>query len=160
MWTSNGCRGEFMCDGHTVAANDEGAGTHSFDCQGAETVTCVPWITPLQRKILFNTEVLGVNQDVTPQGRPLNGSDISIWTRALSDGTVAVAFYNEDDASIEVALEFASLAAKHGAHWGPTTTAVVRDLWEFTNTTATGRFPARGTLEVAAHQTILLRLFP
>ena len=85
---------------------------------------------------------------------------LSVWTRELSDGSVAVALYNENDASIDVALEFASLATKHGARWSATTTAVVRDLWEFTNATVTGRFPARGALEVTAHRTILLRLFP
>ena len=160
MWTSDGCRGEFTCDGRAITANVDGAGSHSFDCAGAGRVTCVPWITPLQRKILFNKEALAVNQDVTPQGRPLNDSDISVWTRELSDGSVAVALYNENDASIDVALEFASLATKHGARWSATTTAVVRDLWEFTNATVTGRFPARGALEVTAHRTILLRLFP
>ena len=75
---------------------------------------CTPWITPLQRKILFNMDAIAVNQDVTPQGHPLVEGDLSLWTRALSDGSVAVAFYNENDTPISLALDFGALAKKHG----------------------------------------------
>jgi alpha-galactosidase len=159
MFTKNGCRGEFVCDGNAITASVDGDGTHTFDCLGGTDVTCVPWITPLQRKILFNKEAIAVNQDVTPQGRPLNDSDISLWTRGLSDGTVAVAMYNENDAAMDMSLQFEALAAKHGSRWSATTKAVVRNLWEFTNTSVTGRFPESGTHTVRPHQTVLLRLY-
>ena len=41
--------------------------------KGNEGVTCAPTITDLQREILLNKEVLEINQDVTPQGRPVVG---------------------------------------------------------------------------------------
>lgn len=201
MWTDNGCRGTFTCDGvKNVDGDQDGSGRHTFQCNAAPTPQnvkvnacgenallihtdsltnphlltnlfiyihytsyrpqCTPWITPLQRKILFNMDAIAVNQDVTPQGHPLVEGDLSLWTRALSDGSVAVAFYNENDTPISLALDFGALAKKHGAGWSATTKANVRDLWKFTNTSVTGRFPASGNMTVKEHQTILLRMWP
>jgi hypothetical protein len=69
-------------------------------------------------------QVIAINQDITPQGRPLNSSDITQWARHLSDGSVAFAIYNPFDTPLRPQpLLFSALGWPHG------TTAAVRDLW-------------------------------
>ena len=48
-------------------------------------------------QVLLNKEVIAINQDVTPQGFPVVKGDSSVWARNLSDGSIAVALYNEGD---------------------------------------------------------------
>ena len=63
--------------------------------KGNEGVTCAPTITDLQREILLNKEVLEINQDVTPQGRPVVGdgkSSLKYWARLLRMETLESRF--------------------------------------------------------------------
>lgn len=53
--------------------------------------------------------MIAINQDVTPQGRPVVGGDLTVWARQLSDGSVAVALYNEDDAPKDIGVDFAQV---------------------------------------------------
>jgi len=150
MWTDGGCRGEFQCDGKDVTCDVDGAGKHLCTCSSGP-VTCTPTITPLQREILLNTEIIEVNQDVTPQGRPVTTApDISVWARTLSDGSVAVALYNEDDSSKSIGFDFTTIG------WATDTVATARDLWAHSDLGSfTGTFPAQ---TVPAHGTTMLRL--
>lgn len=150
MWTNNGCRGEFMCDGEDVTCDVDGAGLHVCTCKSGP-VTCTPTITDLQREILLNKEVIAINQDVTPQGIPVTTApDISVWARTLSDGSVAVALYNEDDSAKDIGFDFAMIG------WSQATTATARDLWAHKDLGSfTGSFPST---QVPAHGTTLLRL--
>ena len=112
-------------------------------------VKCEPWISDLQKEILFNDEIIAINQDVTPQGRPISDSDISVWARKLTGGDVAVALYNEDDEvkSIGFTLADVGMAA-----------AYVRDLWRHEDLgTFHESFPA---MQVAPHAATMLRLTP
>ena len=86
-------------------------------------VACLPWISELQRAILLNEEVLAVNQDVTPQGRPVKDQDLRVWARHLSDGSGAVALYNEQDVEQRITVAFTDLG------WDASTHALVRNLW-------------------------------
>lgn len=148
MWTDNGCRGEFTCNSFDTVCDVDGDGTHVCAC-GNET-QCVPWITPLQREILLNTDVLEINQDVTPQGRPVTDGDLTVWARQLSDGSVAVALYNEDDTPASIKADFTSWG------WAATDTASARDLWLHQDLgTFTGSY---GPVPVRPHQSIMLRL--
>ena len=133
---------------------------------------CRPSLTPLQKEILLNTEAIAINQDVTPAGKllaapaapvcppPADGATAAamVYARNLSDGSVAVALYNPEDAAVDGSIDFAQLG------WSETTTAEVRDLWAHASRgTATGRYPdaaACGSVEVGAHETVLLRLTP
>lgn len=119
-------------------------------------VACVPWISDVQREILFNDEVIAINQDVTPQGRPVADGDLSVWARALSDGSAAVSLYNQDDAPAKLAVSFASLG------WPAGTTAAVRDLWAHEDMGSfTDRYPAAGTfVTVPPHGTHVVRITP
>ena len=60
---------------------------------------------------------------MTPQGRPLVNGSISVWARWLSDGSAAVALYNEEDEEQTLAVRWADLG------WEEATVATVRDLW-------------------------------
>lgn len=155
MWTDGGCRGEFTCDGQDVTCDVDGLGTHTCSCASPNApVTCVPWISDVQREILFNDEVIAINQDVTPQGRPVVDGDLTVWARALSDGTVAVALYNQADAPADLSTTFSSFG------WPVGTSAAVRDLWAHADLGVfTDRFPAgTGGVSVPPHGTMVLRL--
>jgi hypothetical protein len=45
--------------------------------------------TANQAGILLNKAVLAINQDITPQGRPVTAGDSTVWSRNLSDGTTS-----------------------------------------------------------------------
>ena len=152
MWTSNGCRGDFTCDGRDVVCDVNSTGTHACACVGAN-VTCVPWISDVQREILFNDEVIAINQDVTPQGRPVVDGDLTVWARMLSDGSAAVALYNAKDTPASLSVAFSSLG------WAAGTSGTVRDLWAHADLGAfTDRYPTTGGVAVAPHETHVVRI--
>eukprot|EP00040_Diaphanoeca_grandis_P019754 m.104590 g.104590 ORF g.104590 m.104590 type:complete len:510 (-) comp27577_c0_seq1:36-1565(-) len=165
MWTQNGCRGDFMCDGKDTACDVDGNGKHVCQCGPPGPVTCKAVLTDLQKEILFNDDVIAVNQDVTPQGIPVMPGNSSIWARFLSDGSVAVAFYNENDAAMSTRLDFSALAqmnsmpATSAGDWGPTTKANATDLWMKSSSIVTGGYPASGTISVAPHETKMFRFY-
>ena len=156
VWTSGGCRGNFTCNGRPVTCSVDGDGVHECACGApAPPATCAGWLSPLQREILLNTEVLAVNQDVTPQGRPVADGDLTVWARRLSDGSAAVALYNEGDAPADISVEFTSLG------WAAGATAAARDLWAHADLGSfAGRYPAAGGVTVPPHGTHLVRLTP
>ena len=120
---------------------------------GGAPVTCRGWISELQRSILLNSEVLAINQDVTPQGRPVKEQDLRVWARHLSDGSVAVALYNEQDVAQRITVAFTDLG------WDASTRASIRDLWAKADEgTFVGKYPIDGGASVAPHATRLLRL--
>lgn len=154
MFTNNGCRGNFSCNGRVVTCDVDGAGLHACACSDAP-VTCKGWLSDLQKEILLNTEIIAINQDVTPQGAPIKPGDLTVWARWLSDGSVGVAFYNEGDAPATISVAFADL----GGSWGATTVAAARDLWAHADLgDFTGRYPAQGGVTVAPHETHMVRL--
>ena len=114
----------------------------------------MPWISDVQREILFNADVIAVNQDVTPQGRPVVDGDLTVWARRLSDGSVAVALYNQEDAPAQLSVAFTVLGWPAGA------TAHARDLWAHADLGPfTGSYPAAGSsVAVAPHATHMVRL--
>lgn len=158
MWTNNGCRGVFTCNGANITCDVDGNGEHDCPCgNGGGNVTCIPWISDLQKQILFNDEVIAINQDITPQGRPINGpSDLTVWARVLSDGSVAVAFYNQEDSPANINVQFTNLPV---VGWSSSTTVSVRDLWAHADLGSfTGAYPQTGSVTVAPHETHLVRM--
>ena len=123
---------------------------------------CKPSLTDLQKEILFNSDILRVNQDVTPGGRLLayadtdGGNRTMLIRRDLSDGSLAIALYNPTDSDALASVDF----ARH-LGWAKPASAAVRDLWKRAEVGVfTDRFPsaAEGSVAVAAHATIVLRL--
>lgn len=81
---------------------------------------------------------------------PVVPGDSTVWARKLTDGSVAVALYNEDDAPKSIGVSFAKLG------WAASTKATVRDLWAHKDLA-----PATGMLKnmtVDAHASYLLLL--
>ena len=114
---------------------------------------CVPYLNEVQKTVLLNKEVIAINQDVTPQGFPIVPGDSTIWSRKLSDGSIAVALYNEADVPKSIGVTSFTLLG-----WNVTTKATVRDLWAHTdNGTATGLL---ANVTVRAHATVVVRLSP
>eukprot|EP00440_Ansanella_granifera_P031133 gb/GFBE01033808.1/.p1 GENE.gb/GFBE01033808.1/~~gb/GFBE01033808.1/.p1 ORF type:complete len:444 (+),score=87.29 gb/GFBE01033808.1/:1-1332(+) len=118
--------------------------------------TCVPSITPLQKEILLNAEILAINQDDTPGGHLLLKGDSgpSVYGRNLTGGSVAVAFYNDADHAVHGHVDYSLLG------WLPSTVASARDLWAHEDLgSSTGRFPQESKeVEVKAHETRVFRL--
>jgi hypothetical protein len=144
MWVDEGCRGVFVVDGAKVVCDHQmGDGRHFCG-----PVKCEPTITALQKEILLNTEVIAVNQDVTPQGRPVHEGDISVWARKLTGGDVAVALYNENDEAASIGFKLLDVGVKDSAS--------VRDLWGHKDLGVfKGVFP---NVTVEPHQARMLRV--
>eukprot|EP00041_Stephanoeca_diplocostata_P025697 m.678461 g.678461 ORF g.678461 m.678461 type:complete len:505 (-) comp22804_c2_seq15:2838-4352(-) len=165
MWTDNGCRGTFDCNGQNTSCDVDGLGRHVCACASGGPVTCKAALTDLQKEILFNDDIIAINQDVTPQGRPIVTGNSTVWARFLSDDSVAVAFYNENNFTANIRLDFSALAqmvplpVPSAASWSATTTATVRDLWAHTDGTAvTGGYPeGDATVAVQPHETKMFR---
>ena len=150
MWTAFGCRGDFTCNGHKMTCDVNATGVNTCACPGAPAVTCKGWLSDLQKEILLNVEVIGINQDVTPQGRPVKDGDLTVWARGLSDGSQAVALYNQEDAPASIGVDFASLG------WAGATVKG-RDLWQHADVGPfVSSIPPR---VVAPHETVLFRLY-
>ena len=132
---------------------NDGKVRRQCECWPATSVTCKGWLSELQRSILLNREVLAINQDVTPQGRPVKEGDLRIWARDLSDGSIAVALYNEEDVAQSISVSFADLG------WDASTHVSVRNLWSKVDEGKfVGRYPEGAGVTVAPHATRLLRL--
>eukprot|EP00927_Polykrikos_kofoidii_P078980 TRINITY_DN7577_c0_g1_i1.p1 TRINITY_DN7577_c0_g1~~TRINITY_DN7577_c0_g1_i1.p1 ORF type:complete len:428 (-),score=69.80 TRINITY_DN7577_c0_g1_i1:100-1383(-) len=122
------------------------------------TGTCVASITDLQKEILFNREVIAINQDVTQPGKLLApetffSDGINVFGRMLSDGSAAVAILNAgDQEKASDAFNFSLLG------WTQETTASVRNLWSHEDLGVWhGQVPE---FNVEAHATLVLRLTP
>lgn len=150
VWTAFGCRGVFTCNGQKLTCDVNGTGVHTCACPDAPVATCKGWLSDLQKEILLNTEVIAINQDVTPQGRPVKNGDLTVWARDLSDGSKAVALYNQEDAPAPIGVDFSSLG------WAGATVKG-RDLWQHADIGPfTSSIPTRA---VAPHETVMMRLY-
>jgi alpha-galactosidase len=100
-------------------------------------------------EILTNREVIAVDQDrAGKQGKRVwKSGDQEIWTRELSNGEHAVAFFNRGAEAAKVNVRWADLALAPQAR--------ARDLWAHSDLRLAG--PAY-TATVAGHGTVLLRV--
>ncbi len=80
-------------------------------------------LTPFHLKLLTNDEVIGVNQDsLGLPAKPATSGNFDVLYKPLSDGTVAVGFFNKDDNAKEISVVFKDIGLKG--------IQPVRDLWE------------------------------
>lgn len=102
-------------------------------------------------KLLTDPEIIAVDQD--PLAAPATvvpGTDGRVWRRTLSDGSVAVALYNDGDAPATLSVSLTNLDLPVADRY------TARNLWSGEQTTAGGSVSA----QVAAHDTVLLRISP
>lgn len=95
-------------------------------------------------------QLIVINLDVTPQGRPVKDGEMEVWSRKLSDGSMAIALYNEDDHGKNIGIkDFKVLGC------AATTRARVRNLrMRVDESLVKGSLPLR---LVEPHGTVLLR---
>lgn len=101
--------------------------------------------------ILTNREVIAIDQDPrVATARPLPG-DARVLTKPLSDGAVAVAFFNATEHPVTIDTNTADIGL------APAPCYAVRDLWAHTDTTTTGAVTGGA---VPAQAVTLLRITP
>ncbi|TVX95710.1 glycoside hydrolase family 27 protein [Mycolicibacterium porcinum] len=101
------------------------------------------------REILTNREVIDIDQDVQLSRPHAVAGAPRIWARALADSSVAVAFFNNSDASVDLAT------TAHAAGLEPVPCYSVRDLWTHAESTTTGAITADS---LAPHAVQLVRV--
>ena len=116
-------------------------------------------LSPLQRDILLNTELLGVfNDSLKTPGTLVHGMDqlgtgISVWSRPLDGGCVAVGVLNGGNTTVvATTVELTWLPGD----WDNSTRVSVRDMWAHTDLPR-----GTGNVTVASlspHATTALRL--
>ena len=95
--------------------------------------------------------IIAINQDVTPQGRPVEDGDLTVWAHRLSGGDIAVALYNEEDSSQNLGFTLSAIGW-HGDD------ACVRDLWEHADVSKQLDKQQFGPLQVAPHEAKVYRV--
>ncbi len=106
-------------------------------------------LTPDDRRILLNREVIAINQDSLGKAavRKVNADSLQIFVRELSGGRHAVAVLNASDAPRKVSVDFASL--------GLAGRYAVRDAWRHADV---ARKATRWKGTVGRHATVVLVL--
>jgi alpha-galactosidase len=108
-------------------------------------------MTPQTRDLLTNREVIAVDQDPAAKRPVPTGADDRILGKALSDGSVAVAFVNTGDVPADLATTARAVGLPAASCYA------VRDLWAHRDATSTGPLAAGS---VAPHAVTLLRVAP
>jgi alpha-galactosidase len=106
-------------------------------------------MTGQTRDILTNRDVIAVDQD--PKVTPAHAlaTDPRVFVKPLSDGSVAVAFFNSGEDPVTIG----TVAGDIGLATAPCYS--VRDLWSHAETTSAGPL---GSGALPAHATALLRV--
>jgi alpha-galactosidase len=106
-------------------------------------------LDPFTLALLTNDEVLDVNQDPLgkPAGRTAQNGLSEVWSRPLSDGTMAVGLFNRDKAPAKVSIAWSQLKLA-----GP---QPVRDLWLHKDL---GQFTDAFAADVPPHGVVLVRV--
>jgi alpha-galactosidase len=99
--------------------------------------------------LLTNQEVIAVNQDLlgVPAGRNALDGQTEVWSRPLSDGTVAAGLFNRGETQASVTAEWSALGLN-----GP---QLVRDMWRRSDI---GRFESCYSASVPPHGCVLVRV--
>eukprot|EP01119_Soliformovum_irregulare_P010620 TRINITY_DN2622_c0_g1_i1.p1 TRINITY_DN2622_c0_g1~~TRINITY_DN2622_c0_g1_i1.p1 ORF type:complete len:412 (-),score=92.41 TRINITY_DN2622_c0_g1_i1:141-1376(-) len=116
-----------------------------------------PAMTEKKKEILFNKEMIAVNQD--PLGKAggrvalFNCDAVNItcqiWAKDLQGGEKAVALYNRGQVSHNITVRWDQLG------WPRHTTAIVRDLWQHKDL---GHHEGLFTASVPSHGTVVIRI--
>ncbi|MFV8162958.1 glycoside hydrolase family 27 protein [Mycobacterium sp. 134] len=107
-------------------------------------------MTDETRDILTNRDVLAVDQDrLMVQGQTLT-DDPRVVVKPLTDGAAALALFNQSDGPQTIRTDLGAIGLADD------NCATVRDLWQHTETTATGTIER----QVPGHGVVMLRVTP
>jgi len=120
---------------------------------GLIVATDVRIMTPIMKEVLYNTEVIAINQDkLKKQGdRVLLKGDAQVWARPLSGGAEAVILFNAGETALSIEADFKSWG------WTDTTVATGRDLWLHQDL---GSFTGKYSATVQPHAVVLVVFTP
>ena len=101
------------------------------------------------RDLLGNDEVLAVNQDALgkPAGRKAKDGMLEVWSRPLSDGTIAVGLFNRGGDAADVTVKWADVGVQGEQP--------VRDLWRQKDL---GNFSDSFKASVPRHGAVLVKI--
>jgi len=118
---------------------------------GLIVATDIRIMTPIIKEVLFNTEILAVNQDkLRKQGDQVNKmGNAQVWARPLADGTEAVILFNDGETATSVSAKFEYWG------WAKGTKASIRDLWAHKDV---GSFTDEYTVLVDPHAVVFIIL--
>jgi len=118
---------------------------------GLIVATDIRIMTPIMKEILFNSEVIAVNQDpLRKQGDRVHLSgDAQVWAKPLASGAEAVILFNAGESNLAISADF--------SYWGwtSTTSATVRDMWAHKDL---GTFTGTYSTTVAPHAVVMILL--
>lgn len=105
-------------------------------------------MTPQTLSLLTNKDIIAVDQDrLGAQGLPaIKDGTSEIWTKTLSDGSVAVGVFNRADTPARIKVDWTRLGIKPGA---------IRDLWAHDNLSLD-----QASLTVQTHGVVVLKVTP
>jgi hypothetical protein len=132
MWTNNGCRGMFTCEGvENVPCDQMGGGTAVCKCVTGP----IPPTPPGGG---------GKSHDSTPQ----------VWMRPTADGGAAIVLHNPSDTqTAAITVDFTKVPKRS---WTASRALSVRDLWAHASLgSATGKFTSK---PIAPHSSMFLKL--
>ena len=99
--------------------------------------------------LVTNDEVLAVHQD--PLGKPADrvarNGELEVWSRPLTDGSLAVGLFNRDEMDMPVSVKWSELGIK-GKH-------TVRDLWRQKDV---GKFDGEFSRVIPRHGTLFVKV--
>jgi len=108
-------------------------------------------MTPIMKEILFNDEIIAVNQDIhRKQGDLVNKTNnAQVWARPLANGSEAVILFNDGEATTSISAKFEYWG------WAKGTKASIRDLWAHKDV---GSFTDEYTVLVDPHAVVFIIL--
>jgi len=155
MTGGQGCKGQSVdqalhCPGQT---NNEYRTEYSLYAIASSSLligTDIRNITAIMRELIFNPEVIAMNQDRSTPGDIMStcNKKNDIWVRKLANGDIAVAATNLGDAPATLSVCFSDLP-------GGSSSMHVRDLWKRVDV---GVFRNMYSRTVDVHDTMLLVL--
>ncbi len=111
----------------------------------------LPYMDETTWRLLIDRDVIAVDQD--PLAAPATvvpGTGGKVWRRTLSDGSVAVALWNNGDTDARISVPTADIGLPAANDY------FARNLWNGTQTPVGNSIAA----QVSAHDTVLLRIGP
>ena len=158
MTGGQGCKGEYNneqhlhCPGQSDVEYMTAFSIFAISGSPLLVATDIRNMTDIMKKVLLNTEIIAVNQQVTPGGNVAymwgcsGPKDIcQVWTRKLDeDDRIAVVLLNIDDKQHGITLDFAQL----DMGWNNGTNVAIRDLWQHKDI---GTYSGSYSTEVVPH---------
>jgi len=139
------------CPGQTDAEYRTEFSFWSLLNSGLIVATDIRIMTPIMKEVLYNTEIIAINQDtLRKQGDLVNKKDdAQVWARSLANGSTAAILFNSGNSTTSVSAKF--------EYWGwvKGTKASIRDLWAHKDV---GSFTDEYSVSVDSHAVVFIIL--